>query len=79
MNQPYNPADQRKIIERILKVWQAHPYLRLGQLIENATANKVDLFVIDNGQLAQMIEVYGDQTTGYKPSDRVGKSSAEKV
>lgn len=56
------PAQKRIIMERVLVVWEKHPELRLGQLLENAVADVTpfELFYIEDERLAVTLE-------GWKP------------
>ena len=45
-------------LDRLKRVWQRHPELRLGQLISN-TMNGKDIYYIEDELLVKEIELYG--------------------
>jgi hypothetical protein len=49
--------DRREAIERLLKVWEANPELRLGQLLHNAT-HGVDCFYLYDDEFVKLLELY---------------------
>lgn len=58
-------AQKEAIIGRIIEVWMCgnNKYLRLGQLIANAT-HCSDLFYIDDTQLADAVESFAARSEG---------------
>lgn len=62
------PAKKRAMMERILKVWEANPTQRLGQLLDNARVNcaqytvgePIDMFYVEDEDLVDMVEVNGN-------------------
>jgi hypothetical protein len=59
---PKPQISRQEVMERLLRVWEANPHLRLGQLMHNATID-VDVFVA-------LIELY------LPKSQRKGRSCA---
>lgn len=53
-----DPARIPKILERLRKVWEAHPDLRLGQLVVNAATSRphCDPFYIEDDSLIDRVE-----------------------
>lgn len=52
--------EQRAVMERILKVWQEYPELRLGQLLENCNLSS-PLFYITDFDLVMDVESYNPE------------------
>jgi hypothetical protein len=48
---------KREAMERLLKVWEANPHLRLGQLLSNATTD-VKIFYMYDDEFVQLLELY---------------------
>lgn len=48
---------KREVMERLLRVWEANPHLRLGQLLSNATID-VDVFYLFDDEFVKLIELY---------------------
>ena len=46
-----------EVMERLLRVWEANPHLRLGQLLSNATID-VDVFYLFDDEFVKLIELY---------------------
>jgi hypothetical protein len=55
-----NPDQRVDIIDRLLKLWDTHPQLRLGQLIANATSTITNpqLYYIEDHNLIDKLEEY---------------------
>ena len=69
-NRAATPEQKRAVVERILRVWQAQPHLRLGQLLVNlAPGNQPNspLYYVEDEDLVQFLE----QKKELRPSDRV--------
>jgi hypothetical protein len=48
---------KREVVERVLRVWEANPKLRLGQLLHNAT-HGVDIFYLYDDEFSKLLELY---------------------
>ena len=48
---------KREVVERILRVWEANPKLRLGQLLHHATYKAPVDFLYDD-ELVNLVELY---------------------
>lgn len=56
-----DPARIRRMLEQIRQIWQRHPDLRLGQLIENAKVASglhadADTFNVEDNRLEEGLE-----------------------
>jgi len=49
---------KRAVVEQLFAAWVANPSLRLGQLIDNARGDKVDLFYIEDFDLSELLLTY---------------------
>jgi hypothetical protein len=54
---PLNQISRQEVMERLLRVWEANPHLRLGQLMHNATID-VDVFYLFDDEFVALIELY---------------------
>jgi len=50
-----NSREIESLIKLIKKIHKKEPELRFGQIIEHATHNLIDLFYIENDELAQLL------------------------
>ncbi len=48
---------KREVMERLLRVWEANPHLRFGQLFQNATSGVKVEYLFDD-ELASLVELY---------------------
>jgi hypothetical protein len=48
---------KREAMDRLLRVWEANPKLRLGQLLENAT-HDVSISYLFDDELVGLLELY---------------------
>ena len=48
---------KREMMERLLRVWEANPHLRFGQLFQNATSGVRVEYLFDD-ELASLVELY---------------------
>ena len=48
------------VIRKLEEVWREHPDLRLGQLLVNCAGGK-DLFNLEDGELMEAMERFGDK------------------
>lgn len=60
LNKGRADTDYKKedVIRVLLNIWKANPSLRLGQLIENATYGKYDLFYLEDSDLRDALIQY---------------------
>jgi hypothetical protein len=64
-----DPARIPIILERLRKVWEAHPDLRLGQLVVNgASARRSEVFYVEDEALLGAIETLAKPTRPDLPS-----------
>lgn len=69
-----DPARIPIILERLRKVWEAHPDLRLGQLVvSGASARRSDVFYVEDEALLGAIETLAKPTRPDLPSVRPGE------
>ena len=48
---------KRETMERLLRVWEANPHLRFGQLFRNATSGVMVDYLFDD-ELVRLMELY---------------------
>ena len=51
-----DPARIRPLLDRLALLWETHPDLRLGQLIQGGFARDHDLFYTEDEQLISTLE-----------------------
>ena len=59
-----NPERIPEILDRIRKVWEQHPQLRLGQLLVASFQKKTkqnDIFYVEDKELIEMVEGLFDE------------------
>ncbi len=67
MDQPN--ITKREVVERILRVWEAHPEMRLGTLLHRAT-HGVPIDYLFDDELTKLIELYLPPKTSRKHSGK---------
>lgn len=53
-----DPARIPGVLERLGKLWEKHPQLRLGQLIINSSRWQSALYVLEDDALLELLEDY---------------------
>ncbi len=48
---------KREVLERLLRVWEANPHLRFGQLFQSATKGVPVDYLFDD-ELVRLVELY---------------------
>lgn len=70
-----DPKRIPELLEAVRRVWEAHPDLRLGQLIGNCAHSHIDTYFIDDHELLRRLpEVYGAGVTVKDIEDVLAKS-----
>ena len=51
-----DPARIRPLLDRLAAIWESHPDLRLGQLLQGGFARDYDLFYTEDDKLISTLE-----------------------
>lgn len=50
------PEQKQKFLNRLQKIWEAHPNLRFGQLVDNIKLVPQDLYYVEDEELLNQAE-----------------------